>query len=392
MQIDESRRLLFSDTLVPDIFITEYLPALDGLAVKLYVYALFAARARRTFTEAELARRLGADPDAVRAATAQLAAAGLVQMKERGFEIVDVKAVEVGKVYRPRTSSEPETAGAEPGAERTRTPAEARRAARDKLLADIAKTFFQGLMAPAWYYEVDSWFDRYRFEPEVIYALFRYCADRGKLDGKGYIAAVAQSWSTNGIVTFQDLSAYFAEREKLADLSRKVGRRLRKAMTQYDEELVANWANGLGYGFDVVDLALRRTVKLRNPNLAFVDGILKEWSRNGVKTPEDVERYEGERMRRIAAERRAEQAAGTTSAPGPDGGRGRARNAGNFVQREYSDEYLGSLYEEVSPPDPDDPDAATPPPPEAPPAARGSVPPAVLPGQLDLFRLEAPKE
>jgi DnaD/phage-associated family protein len=400
MQIDESRKLLFSDTLVPDIFITEYLPTLDGLAVKLYLYALFAARNRRTLSEAEIARRLGVDPDAVRGATAQLSAAGLVQIKERGFEIVDVKEAEVAKIYRPRTSVDPGTVAATDGGPAAAP--DARRTAREKLLGDIAKTFFQGLMSPSWYGEIETWFDRYRFEPEVIYALFQYCARRGKLDGRAYIAKVAESWSSRGILTFADLSAYFSLHDKVAGIGRKVGKKLRKGMTEYDEEKVAIWVEKMGYDFDVIELALRRTVKLQNPNLDYVGRILEEWFAAGLKNPEDVERYESERVRRLSAERSAGRApfAGAVAPSRP-------RNAGNFDQRVYSDEYLSSLYDEVPPTDTTEQDSAV-----AAAADAGAIgqdadagaigqdadavaigqdAEAEFPGQLDLFHMETRK-
>jgi len=382
MQIDESRRLLFSDTLVPDIFITEYLPSLDGLAVKLYLYALFAARSRRTLTEAEIARRLGAEIDAVRAATAQLSASGLMVLKERGFEIVDVKAAEVDKIYRPRTSAEPATRAPD-GSDGPAAPVDPRRAAREKLLGDIAKTFFQGLMSPSWYYEIETWFDRYHFEPEVIYALFQYCAGKGKLDGKGYIAKVAEGWAARGILTFQDLSAHFAAREKLTGISRRIGKKLHKGMTEYDDEKVVQWVEAMGFDFDVIELALRRTVKLQNPNLDYVDKILKEWFANGLKTPEDVDRYEADRARRLSSERQAARGPGGSGGSScGSSGSSRPRNAGNFDQREYSDEYLGNLYDEVPAVDPEELAAARSA--SAPPAS----PPDVLKGQLDLFQLE----
>ena len=394
MQIDESRKLLFSDTLVPDIFITEYLPTLDGLAVKLYLYAIFVARTRRTLTEAEIARRLGADLDAIRAATAQLASAGLVVMKERGFELVDVKASEVAKIYRPRTSVDPATADGETSCTPGGSVPDARRSAREKLMGDIAKTFFQGLMSPSWYGEIETWFERYRFEPEVLYALFQYCAGRGKLDGKAYIARVAENWSARGILTFQDLNVYFSQREKVTGIARKIGRKLRKSMTEYDEEKVSRWVEKFGYDFDVIELALRRTVKLQNPNLDYVDRILEEWFSNGLKTPEDVDRYESERVRRLMAEKQNSRSSGGSLSQGrgasPDPGRSpRPRTAGNFEQREYSDEYLRSLYDDI----PSVPsEESTEEPAEIPAEEPAAVPVAAEParnleGQIDLFNL-----
>ena len=145
MQIDESRKLLLSDTLVPDIFITEHLPDLSGLSVKLYIYILLAARTRRHVTEQDLARRLGSDEETIRAAMLELATRDLIQIRDRGLEILDIKAMEIEKSYRPKTSSDPTEIQA----------AQEKFGVREKLLADIAKTFFQGLMSPSWYGEID---------------------------------------------------------------------------------------------------------------------------------------------------------------------------------------------------------------------------------------------
>lgn len=320
MQIEESRKLLFSDTLVPDIFVMEYMPSLDGLAVKLYLYGLFAARTRRTLSEGEVARRLGVDPEPLKEALAALVAAGLVRPRERGFEILDIKEIEVEKFYRPKSAS---------------TPEEAHEAARihpqrEKLLSDISKTFFQGLMSPSWYGEIDSWYDRYHFEPEVVYALFQECARRSKLDSRFYIARVAENWSQRGIRTFADLNAYFASREKVASVSRKIGRKLRRTMTEYDDQDVTRWVEGLGYEFEVIDLALRRASRSARGSLQVVGRILEEWHAAGLKTPDEVEAYE-------AARPEARRHPGSGRVP---------VNAGNFDQPARSEQEWRDLYDD----------------------------------------------
>jgi len=332
MQIDESRKLLLSDTLVPDIFITEHLPDLSGLAVKLYIYILLAARTRRNVSEQDLARRLGSDEDSIRAAMLELATRDLIQIRDRGLEILDIKAIEIEKSYRPKTSTEPVEIQA----------AQAKFGVREKLLADIAKTFFQGLMSPSWYSEIDSWFDRYRFEPEVIYALFQECARRNKLDSKAYIGKVAENWSARGITSFSDLNAYFLAYDKVSKASKKVGRKLRRQMTEYDEEIIARWIEKFGFDFDIIDLALRKTTRLSNPNLEFIDRILEEWFAHQLKDAEAIKNYE--------AEKAARHSAAAAKGRGEAGQAGsKARNIGNFEQREYTQDYLAGFYEEVVP-------------------------------------------
>ena len=331
MQIDESRKLLLSDTLVPDIFITEFMPELSGLAVKLYIYLLLSVRAGRKVTEQEIARRLGTDEDSIRAALLEMATRDLILIRDRGLEIVDIKAAEIERTYRPKTSTAPLEALA----------AQDKFGVREKLLVDIAKTFFQGLMSPSWYGEIESWFDRYHFEPEVIYALFQECARRNKLDSKAYIAKVAENWSARGITSYADLNAYFLAHDRISKASKKIGKKLRKTMTEYDEEIVARWIEKMGYDFDIIELALRKTTRMTNPNLQFIDKIMEEWFSHQLRDAQAITDYEAAKAARLGAAGRPRAEGG--AAPG------KARNIGNFEQREYTDEFLESFYEDVVP-------------------------------------------
>lgn len=332
MQIEESRRLLLSDTLVPDIFIMEYLPSLGGLAVKLYLYALFCVRTRHALTEGDLARRMGEDTDTVRAALAELAAANLILLRDKGFEFIDIKAMEIEKTFRPKTASTPLEALSDQKAQPV----------REKLMTDIAKTFFQGLMSPSWYSEIDSYFDRFGFEPEVIYALFQECARRNKLNSKAYIAKVAESWAGRSIVTYADLNRYFMTYDQISKASKKIGRKLRRTMTEYDEEKVTRWIEKLGYDFDLIEIALRKAARLANPSLDFVDRLLEEWFSHQLRDAESINAYEDAKAAKFSAERQAARSSGKDGAATRTGTR---RNVGNFDQRQYSDEFLAGLYE-----------------------------------------------
>ncbi len=326
MQINESRKLLLSDTLVPDIFITEHLPALSGPAVKLYVFMLLVARTNRSINEQDLARRLGTDEESIRATLLELAARDLVQIRNLGVEIMDIKAAEIQRIYRPKTASTPTEI----------TESQQKFDIREKLLADIAKTFFQGLMAPSWYGEIDTWFDRYKFEPEVIYALFQECARRNKLDSKAYISKVAENWAARGIITFADLNAYFLSYERISKTAKKVGRKLRRQMTEYDEEIVARWVDQFNYDFDIIDLALRKTTRLSNPNLEVVDRILTEWFSHQLRDVAAVKAYEANKAARF----------GKIGASAK--GDAKAGNIGNFQQRNYTEDFLNEFYEDVT--------------------------------------------
>ena len=325
MQINKNNKLLFSDTLLPDIFISEYLPALEGLAVKVYVYFALIAKNNIEISDEDLARRLGSDTDAVRAALTELASYGLIDINEKGFNITDIKSREMEKIYRLKTAQNPsEIIDNKDFTE------------RNKMVSDINKTFFSGIMSPSWYSEIDDWFDTYHFDAQVIYALFNECTRRGKLNSKAYISKVARNWAEIGIKSYDDLNKYFMSYDKVEKLSRKIGQKLRKNMTEYDREFISVWINKMGYNFDIIDIALKKTSKLANPNLEYTDKLLKEWFSHSLTTAEKIKEYEKIRKEEYFAKKSSQLEGNKNS------------NVANFDQRNYTEDYIEQMIEDPS--------------------------------------------
>lgn len=331
MRIEDARKMLFSDTLVPDVFISEYMAALSGTAVKIYLYALHVSRHHESISGTELARRLDTDLDAVKAGIFELSQKNLLSYDEqkKTIHINDIKEIEVSRYYRPRTSPSPSEV-----IERTN-----RQPRRDKLISEVNKSFFHGMMGYSWYQAIDEWFEIYKFEPEVVYALFNECASRNKLSNKNYISTVAKDWSEKGVASYQDLNRYYASREKFQKIRNEIGRKLRKNMSEYDDKMVFKWVNDYNYDMPVIEIALQHAVRLGQPNLNYFDKMITEWHKAKLRTPVEIEAYEDNSKERRQIERAASRQAQQTG----DGGRGRYGNLGNFDQREYSGEFFESL-------------------------------------------------
>ena len=168
--------------------------------------------------------------------------------------------------------------------------------------------------------------------------MFNECKRRKKLDSKAYISKVAANWSSHGVRTYEDLNKYSVTFDKINMLARKIGQKLRKNITEYDEEIIRGWVEKMGYDFDVIDIALRKTSKLANPNLEYSNKLLEEWFSKGMKTADEVTSYETSKAARYAKDKSDK---GFQSDPASKKG-----NVANFKQRKYSDEYLEMMIED----------------------------------------------
>ena len=271
---EESKTFLYSDTPISDIFISEYLPEMTGIQVKIYLYCLFLSKNKKKISEMQFAKTFGLSEEKISGTFQELVEKGLFQKKGRGFVLTDLKDKEINKLYKPRTT---------PNAMELDT--------KKSIVSSINKGFFQGIMPISWYQNIEMWFNLYKFEDEVMFMLFNYCNERGLLKFS-YVNAVAKNWSEAGIKTEDDLDEYFMKYKKMKEVSSKIAKKLNRStrFTEYEERYIKKWVDDYGYNMEIIDIALKKTVRISNPNLEYVHKVLTGWYKNGYRTPAQVEK------------------------------------------------------------------------------------------------------
>lgn len=322
MFFESYKSILYSDTQVPDIFITEYMPLLDSDSIKVYLYCLFLSKHHKNASIEEFAKSLGFESSRIKECIAHLENIGVLCWKEDGLVLHDLKEKEIKKMYRLKTTSTPEEAVS--NCERNKK--------RNEIIYTINNTFFQGVMSPSWYTDIDAWFDRYKFDEDVMLALFQYCFDQKGLV-KSYIEKVAENWKSRGITNSFDLDNYSIEYKKFKDVRGSIVKKLKlgRNLTEYEEEYVEKWVMDFGYNIETIELALKKTTSKTNPNFNYLNSIISDWYKNKLQTKEDISVYEAARKKKTSNK------SSTEPQPVPQ--------KGNFEQRKYDDAYLNSLYE-----------------------------------------------
>jgi DnaD/phage-associated family protein len=317
--IEEQLSKLYSDTPVADVFLSEYLPGLSGDAVKVYLFLHYLRKFGKKGGENELATLLNMDAQAVRNAMGELEAAGAVERRDRHILLRDLKEAEIGKHFAPRTTSAPEEAG-------KRAKAGTKRA---EIIGSINSRFFQGLMPVSWFTDIDLWFDIYKFDEDVMFALFQHCYDYKAVNNKNYVQKVAAEWHARGIRNLTQLEAYQKDYEAFRDIRTKIARKLKlgRNLTEYEERYVFKWVGEYRFDFDIIEIALMKTAAKASPSISYIDGCLASWHAKGLRTKEailkDIEDFK--RQRGASA-------------------RSAAQQKGNFEGRDLEADYFESLY------------------------------------------------
>ena len=245
MKLEQSDlSLLFSSTNLPDIFFTEYLSQISGDALKVYLYITFLAKYNKDIRLNDLSKKLELPLKTIQESIKYLEEQSLITKKNTGYIINNIQEIELHKLYTPKVTSSPEEL------EKI-----AQNKQRAKAIDSINNQFFQGIMSPSWYSDIDLWFKKYSFDEEVMIALFQYCFNRSALH-RNYIQAVAEAWFKNNIKTYNDLDKYYEKQEKLNTLQKTISKKLgiTRHLSQYEEGYIEKWNIDYGYNLSLIHI------------------------------------------------------------------------------------------------------------------------------------------
>ena len=269
--------LLFSETVVPDIFFAEYLSQMPANSVKVYLYMVFLSKYKKDIKLNDMSKKLALPLKDINEAITYLEQNGFIIKKEAGYIITNLQEMTLHKLYTPNLTLSPE-----------KVADVAKNKARAKVIAHINNAYFQGIMGPSWYSDIDLWFTKYNFDDQVMIALFEYCFSRSALHKK-YVQTVAEAWGNNKIQTWNDLDLYYQKQEKLMKIKKNIAKKLGKAsLTQYEEAYIEKWVIDFGYDLNIIEIALKRTTLKTNATFEYFNNLITDWHDRNLKTANEI--------------------------------------------------------------------------------------------------------
>lgn len=282
MKLEQNDLLpLFSNTNIPDVFFTEYLPEADSDYIKVYLYILFLSKYDKDIKLNDLSKKLGLSLKIIQDAIKYWEDQNIITKKNLGYIFNNLQEIELHKLYKPKVSL---------SAEHIQKSVESQK--RSKTIEYINNKFFSGLMPTTWYPDIELWFKKYSFDDEVMIALFGYCFDKSALH-KNYIQTVADAWSKNNIKTYNDLDLYFEKHEQIHKIANMIIKKLglSRQLSQYEYSYVEKWTIDFNFNFDIIEIALKRTTSKVNPSFDYIDKLLTDWYDRGFKSVDQVQKF-----------------------------------------------------------------------------------------------------
>lgn len=312
--------MLFSSTELPDVFFTEYLSQASGDYIKIYLYIVFLSKYGKDVKINDLSKKLNIDFKTIQEGIKYWEDNGVITKKNTGYIINNLQEIELHKLYKPKVALSAES-----------IKQTAQNQYRAKAIENINNLFFQGIMSPSWYSDIDLWFKKYSFDEEVMIALFQYCYNRSALH-RNYIQTVAEAWFKSNVKTFSDLDSLFEKQEKLNALYKSIAKKLGYArpLTEYEKGYIEKWTIEYAFDLNIIEIALKKTTAKTNPNFDYLDKLLSDWHDRGFKTVEEIEKFLSEFKQKNKDIKKLEKNTGYN----------------NYEQRKYDN--LNSLYANLS--------------------------------------------
>ena len=282
MKLEQNEEsLLFSETMIPDIFFSEYLSQIPGDYLKIYFYLVFLCKYCKDIKLNDLSKKLNIPLKSINDGLKYLEENGLILKKSTGYMIIDLQEKTLHNLYTPNLTMTKEKV------EQT-----SKNKSRAKAIEHINNMYFQGIMGPSWYNDIDLWFKKYNFDEQVMIALFDYCYNRSAMH-RNYVQTVAEAWASNKIKTWNDLDNYYAEQENLNKYKKIIAKKLGKhnGLTQYEEAYIENWVLNFGYDMNIIEIALKRTTMKQNPTFEYINNIISDWHERNLKTVSEINAF-----------------------------------------------------------------------------------------------------
>lgn len=275
------KNLLFETTALPDIFFTEFLSAASGDAVKVYLYMLFLSKYNKDIKVGDLSKILSMPIATVQESIKFWEDNDIIIKKNNGYILKSIQDITLNKLYKAKVTISPE-----------KTEDIAKNQYRAKAIDSINTMFFQGVMAPTWYNDIELWFDKYGFDEQVMISLFHYCFNKSAMH-KNYIQTVANAWQQNNIKTYSDLDAYYQKQDKFVKIKRAIAKKLgiSRELTAFEDAYIEKWTTEYGFGMNIIEIALKKTTSKSNPSFDYINSLLSDWHDRNLKTPQDIEKY-----------------------------------------------------------------------------------------------------
>ncbi|KAB3532230.1 DnaD domain protein [Alkaliphilus serpentinus] len=289
------------DTPIENIFIDVYMPMANGTYVKVYLMAYkYACELDNSLKlcNSTLAKSLMISLEDVHRAWDFWEGKGIVKKhseleseEDYSIEFINLKQLYIDNNFKHITVDETANTS-DDYSPSTKDLVEANQNPLIReMFTDINKIIARSLV-PNDKRKIIKWFSDYNIDPPLIVKAFSYCKHNKNITSINYVGGVLRNWYDMAITTVELLEEYLLKQGERYGVYERVYKALgfsSREPAEADMRIMDKWVDDYGYSLEVILKACESTSKTTKPSINYINGILTDWHKKGVKRLEDID-------------------------------------------------------------------------------------------------------
>lgn len=279
MRFIEPENLIPRRTSISNIFFDTFLKDAEGDFVKVYLYAYYLCKEKLAMSTEEFNSSLHMSHERVSEAVDYWVNTGLMEVKDGDLIIHDADSLTIQNIVGNKVQApvDPELRLVE--------------ANRDPEIREMFRQvdfIVRRQLVPEEKKTVLSWVMDYHMSPDMVLHAISYTFEEKKACNLNYAGAMIRNWYDKSYTTLDEVIDNSDLESATEEMVRKALNLKVSQMTPAVSETIAAWRTKLGFSDDIIALACAQTINIREPNIKYVDSVLKAWHDGGVKDLDDA--------------------------------------------------------------------------------------------------------
>lgn len=285
MFFQETKNPFLTDIALPAVFFDQILPVINPFYTKVYLYAYYlsaSATPEQDMDNQILATKLKVELDEVLEAWDFLESCDLIRKHhtedglawDYSIEFLDLKSLYLHKTGSASTVSTDEMVVL---AKNTYL-----RAMFDSIEAITKKTLNYNDIR-----SINEFMKEYSVAKELVIEAFSFSVSIKKSKTVASALGILRTWYLDGIRTAEDLQLHLQNKHQRYGEYRKILSFLGeyRLPTGPEKKMIDNWLDTMGFGMEVIESAVEKSVSIKNPNMNYINGVLKNWHKKYSALP-----------------------------------------------------------------------------------------------------------
>lgn len=298
----------FGSTSIENIFINDLMPGAPGTYVKVYLMGYKYACDKdlgMSFSNKMLSRHLNLTVEDVLGAWAFWESKGIIRKipsnktdaTDFSVEFFSLRQLFIDNNFSSNTIPRPKTVSESP----RKTPEALRSDSETSKMFESIEDIIGRPVSVNEAVEISEYMEAYSMNPAMVIEAYSTASEKRGIHTSKYIGGILKNWFDKGVFSIKDLESRRNEESILQFQYKRIfdalgfwGRNPSKA----EKKLMDQWLSVWKFPIDMILKACENTVYTSKPSIKYIHSILTAWQKDGIQTPEAVEKNNEKRKAR----------------------------------------------------------------------------------------------